>query len=106
MLPAQHPQRADARLATAIDALQREDEAMAASVLSAYMADEEELIQKVPPPQQTFRRSQHLLKIDILERAAAVICPSGPGRTTHSALRQGHPLLRAVTRLKLIQCTI
>ena len=47
VLPEEHPQRVDARLATAIAALQREDEATATAVLTAYMADEEELIRKV-----------------------------------------------------------
>lgn len=52
LLPEEHPQRVEARLATAIGALQREDEPTATAVLTAYMADEEELIQKVhlPPP--------------------------------------------------------
>lgn len=47
VLPAEHPQRVDARLAAAISALQREDEASATSVITSYMADEEEAIRKV-----------------------------------------------------------
>ncbi|BDA49119.1 hypothetical protein COCOBI_13-2290 [Coccomyxa sp. Obi] len=46
VLPAEHPQRVEARLATAINALQREDDATATSVITSYMADEEEAIRK------------------------------------------------------------
>lgn len=47
VLPAEHPQRVEARLASAINALQREDEASATSVIASYMSDEEEAIRKV-----------------------------------------------------------
>jgi hypothetical protein len=46
-LPADHPQRTAARLGTAVAALERDDAATAAAVLTSYMADEEERIMKV-----------------------------------------------------------
>lgn len=48
MLPAEHPQRADTRLAAAVAALERDNQDEAATLISAYMSDEEERILRVP----------------------------------------------------------
>ena len=48
VLPAEHPQRADTRLAAAVAALERDNQDEAATLISAYMSDEEERILRVP----------------------------------------------------------
>ena len=47
VLPEDHPERVAVRLGLAVSALEREDSGAAASILEAYMNDEEERISKV-----------------------------------------------------------